>query len=113
MSVKEHAKNVDTWVRGLFILIFGIIFYFLYGIIWLLVVFQFITKVVTGELNKNLENFSGSLTEYAMQILMYITYQSEHRPFPFNPWPSTSTKTSSSTKKTTKKKQPDDTTTEG
>ena len=101
-EVKEHAKNVDTWVRGLFILIFGVIFYFLYGIIWLLVVFQFITKVVTGDLNKNLESFSASLTEYAMQILMYITYQSEHRPFPFNPWPSSAAKA-----KTTKKKQPE------
>ena len=42
MNVKENAKNVDTWIRGLFILIFGVIFYFLYLIIWLLVIFQFL-----------------------------------------------------------------------
>ena len=45
MSVKEHAKNVDTWLRGLFILVFGVIFYFLYIIIWLLVIFQFFTRL--------------------------------------------------------------------
>jgi hypothetical protein len=87
MSVKENAKNVDTWLRGLFIIIFGVIFYVLYFVIWVLVVFQFLTKVVTGELNKNLGQLSESLTSFAFQILLYITFQSEERPFPFSPWP--------------------------
>lgn len=87
MGIKEHAKNVDVWIRGLFILVFGVIFYFLYGLIWLLVLFQFITKVVTGNLNDQLMQFSNGLTRYAFQILNYITFQSEERPFPFSPWP--------------------------
>jgi len=86
--IKEHAKNVDTWVRGLFILIFGVIFYFLYVIIGLLVIFQFFTKVLTGGLNDNLLQFSRGMTRYVEQILLYITFHSEERPFPFNPWPS-------------------------
>ncbi len=88
MSVKENAKNVDVWIRGLFILVFGVIFYVLYVVIWLLVIFQFITKVITGNLNEHLSGFSGGLTSYAFQILRYITFQSEERPFPFSPWPS-------------------------
>ncbi len=87
MDIKNNAKNTDTWLRGLFILIFGVIFYFLYGLIWLLVIFQFVTKVITGELNRNLEQFSTKMTSYAMQILNYITFQSEERPFPFSPFP--------------------------
>jgi hypothetical protein len=87
MEIKDHAKNTDTWLRGFFILVFGVIFYFLYILIWLLVIFQFVTKVITGELNSNLEQFSTKLTSYAMQILNYITYQSEERPFPFSPFP--------------------------
>ena len=87
MSVKDNAKNTDTWLRGLFILVFGVIFYVLYGVIWLLVIFQFITKVVTGGLNQQLSDFSSSLTAFAFQILRYITFQSEERPFPFSPWP--------------------------
>jgi len=87
MEIKENVRNVDTWMRGLFILIFGVIFYFLIGIVWLLVIFQFITKVVTGNLNAQLEKFSGGLTQYALQILNYVTYQSEERPFPFSPLP--------------------------
>lgn len=87
MGIKDNAKNIDTWLRGFFILIYGVIFYFLYGLIWLLVIFQFVTKVLTGGLNSNLEQFSTRMTCYAMQILNYITYQSEERPFPFSPFP--------------------------
>ncbi len=87
MSMKENAKNVDTWIRGLFIVVFGVIFYFLYIIIGLMVIFQFVTKVLTGSLNRNLLNFSHGMTRYVEQILLYINFLSETRPFPFSPWP--------------------------
>ena len=87
MNVKENIKNRDTWVRGLFIIVFGIIFYGLYLLIWVLVVFQFLTKVFTGALNQNLMDFSASLTRFAEQVLRYMTFQTEERPWPFSPWP--------------------------
>ena len=98
MDIKDNAKNTDTWLRGLFIVVFAVIFYFLIGLIWLLVIFQFVTKVITGELNGNLEQFSTKLTSYALQILHYITYQSEERPFPFSPFPDGNAKTATPSK---------------
>ena len=92
MDVKQNVRNVDTWMRGLFIVIFGVIFYFLIGIVWLLVIFQFVTKVITGNLNEQLEKFSTGLTSYALQLLKYVTYKSEVRPFPFSPLPGTEDK---------------------
>ena len=87
-DMKANVKNVDTWIRGLFIIIFAFIFQiFLTWIIWLVVVFQFIMKLVTANLNPNVMNFSGGLTRYAFQILEYATFQSEERPWPFGPWP--------------------------
>jgi hypothetical protein len=87
MSIKEHAKDVDVWIRGLFILVFGVLFYVLFWIILLLVLFQFVTKVITSKLNEQLMQFSNGLTQYAFQILNYMTFQSEVRPFPFSAWP--------------------------
>lgn len=87
MDVKQNLRNVDSWLRGLFIVIFAIIFYFLIGIILLLVIFQFLTTVITGKLNNQLEKFSGVLTDYALQILQFVTYQSDLKPFPFSPFP--------------------------
>lgn len=87
MDIKENAKNVDVWTRGLFIVIFAVIFYFLFALIWLVVIFQFLMKLITTELNGQLLDFSDSLTKYVGQILLYITFKSEERPFPFSPWP--------------------------
>lgn len=92
-KVKANVKNVDTWVRGLFIVIYGIIFYVLFWIIWLVVIFQFLMNVVMGSLNPNIINFSKGLTSYAFQILQYVTFQSEERPWPFGPWPSAAAET--------------------
>lgn len=87
MDIKANAKNVDVWTRGLFILIYAVIFYFLFGLIWLVVIFQFFIKLITGELNRPLLDFSDALNRYVSQILLYITFKSEQRPFPFSPWP--------------------------
>ncbi|MBL1141827.1 MAG: DUF4389 domain-containing protein [Proteobacteria bacterium] len=107
MDIKENAKNIDVWTRGLFILIYGVIFYFLFALIWLVVIFQFLMKLITTELNEQLLDFSDSLNKYVSQILLYITFKSEERPFPFSPWPGSETKKSTrkkiSKKKTTKK----------
>ncbi len=87
MTIKENVKNPDTWLRGLFIVIFGAILYFVFILVWLLVVFQFVSKLLTGDLNRPLADFSVGLLRYISQILSYITFQSDERPFPFNPWP--------------------------
>ena len=114
MDIRENAKNIDVWTRGLFILIYGVIFYFLFFLIWLVVIFQFVMKLITSELNNQLLDFSDSLTKYVSQILLYITFKSEERPFPFSPWPKGDETSSSdsddsarnkiSKKKTSKKK---------
>lgn len=71
-------------------------------------------KLITTELNDQLLDFSSSLTKYVTQILLYITFKSEERPFPFSPWPASdeasgadsddNTQAKTSKKKTSKKK---------
>lgn len=87
MGVKENATSAAVWMRGMYIIIFGVILYFAFALVWLLVVFQFLTKLFTGELNQQLKRFAAPLSRYVSQILSYITFQSDERPFPFSPWP--------------------------
>ena len=87
MSVKDNLKNPDVWLRGLFILIFGVILYFAVILVWLVVVFQFVTKLLTGDLNRQVADFNGGLLRYISLVLGYITFQADEKPFPFSPWP--------------------------
>ena len=83
----KTVNNPELWLRGLFILIFGVILYFAVILVMFLVVFHFVSKLLMGYLNRQLADFSVGLTRYISQILGYITFQSDERPFPFNPWP--------------------------
>ena len=87
MDLKENVKNPATWLRGLFIIIFGAILYFVFILVWLLVAFQFFSKLVTGNVNRQLADFNAGLLRYITQVLGYITFQSDEQPFPFQPWP--------------------------
>ena len=91
MTVKENVKNPDVWLRGLFILIFGVILYFAIILVWLVVVFQFVTKLLTGDLNRQVADFNGGLLRYISLILGYITFQADEKPFPFSSWPEQAT----------------------
>ena len=82
-EVKENVQNTETWKRGLYILLYAVIGHLVVGVIWLVVIFQFFAKLITGDLNANLKEFSVSLTRYAVQILEYVTFQSDERPWPF------------------------------
>ena len=54
------------------------------------VLFQFGTMLLTGRVNERLLAFGQSLSMYNYQIIRYLTYNSEEKPFPLNPWPDSS-----------------------
>ena len=87
VGLKENATSASVWMRGLYIIVFGVILYFVFGLVWLLVIFQFLTKLFTGGVNQQLLRFAAPLSRYVSQTLNYITFQSDERPFPFGPWP--------------------------
>ncbi|PKH04099.1 DUF4389 domain-containing protein [Psychromonas sp. MB-3u-54] len=84
---QQHYKNRSVWLRGLFMLIF----IFLMGVTKFVTVvvvgFQFLVILFTAEKNDNLLNFGKSLSVYEYQVMLYLTYNSEFKPFPMGDWP--------------------------
>jgi Domain of unknown function (DUF4389) len=86
---EEHIKSRTTWLR----LLFMIVFVFLYGlsriVVLAVVVLQFFWVLFTGETNEKLRALGQSLATYTYQLVRYLTYNSDSRPFPFDDdWPS-------------------------
>ena len=48
---------------------------------------QFLTLLLTGSDNKNLRNFGQSLASWIFQIMQFLTFNSNSKPFPFDDWP--------------------------
>jgi len=52
------------------------------------VVLQFFWLLFSGHTNKKLEHLGQALATYTYQIIRYLTYNTEERPYPFDAdWP--------------------------
>lgn len=85
-EIKGNLSNVNQWMRVAYMLLFGFILYFVMMVMWVVVVIQAIFVLVTGKTNDYLVPFSKDLSHYISQIVMFLTYNQEAKPFPFSPW---------------------------
>jgi hypothetical protein len=86
-ELKQRLTAGDTWMRGLFIVIFALIYSVTEIVLTAVVVFQFLATLFAGEPNGRLKSFGLSLAAFIYQIVTFITFNSDERPFPFGPWP--------------------------
>lgn len=87
MSIGENLKSRESWLRGLYMLLFALFYSIAEIVLWFIVVFQFGCQIVAGHPNARVFAFSGGLNSYIYQILQFITYRSDAMPFPFADWP--------------------------
>jgi hypothetical protein len=59
--------------------------------------------VLTGQTNGNLKNFGASLARYIYSCLLFVTYNSDDKPYPFAQWPAPEVMTASGKVQTTVK----------
>ncbi len=86
--MQEFLTVKATWLRGIFMLIFfAVAYYFIILLIAAIALFQFGSVLFTGQLNVWLLSFGRSLSIYSQQIVSFLTYNSEQKPFPFGEWP--------------------------
>jgi Flp pilus assembly protein TadB len=85
---KQHVKARSTWLR----LFFMVVVVLLYGVsrvvVGAVVVLQFFWLLFTGTTNAQLQQLGQALATYTYQIILYLTFNTEQRPFPFDSdWP--------------------------
>lgn len=90
MSDSSHSNpdQGSPWVR----LFFMIVCSFLYGISRIVVaavaVMQFFWLLLSGESNGKLRELGQSLGTYTYQIVLFLTFATEKRPYPIDrDWP--------------------------
>jgi hypothetical protein len=86
-QLTENLTRGATWKRGLFMLLFLLIYGVAEILISAVVVLQFFFVLFSGEQNVRLREFGSSLSVFVYQVMSYWTYNSEEKPFPFGGWP--------------------------
>jgi len=86
-EIKSSLTATDTWMRGLYMLLFTVIYSVTEFVLGLIVVFQFIHVLFSRDTNERLLDFSSDLSVYIYQMLQFLTFNSEAKPYPFAVWP--------------------------
>lgn len=85
MQMSHKAK--ERLLRGIFMLLFLLIMSAARLVIYFVITIQFII-LFFDKPNKQLLKLGKSLSIYSYQIMLFLTYNSDIRPYPFTPWPS-------------------------
>jgi len=85
-QLKKNLKDTNQWSRILYMVLFWIILYFVMMVVGVIVFIQVLFALFTGSDNENLRKFGADLTQYIHQIISFLTYNENRKPFPFGAW---------------------------
>lgn len=92
--VKDNVDNIisrlsssEFWLRLFYMVIFFFIITVASYVMVAVVIVQFFWTLIAGNKNENILQFSKSLTIFIHQILLFLSQNSDEKPFPFKDWP--------------------------
>lgn len=93
-EIKASLTESKSWLRGLYMLLFAVIYWVAETVLAAVAIIQFIFLLIAHGPNERLRDFGDDLSVYFYQIVSFLTFNTEDKPFPFEPWPSGSDKRS-------------------
>jgi branched-subunit amino acid transport protein AzlD len=86
-SMKKHITDEQTWKRAFVMLLLTIMSCLIVLLLCAIISYQFVSILLSGKLNASLLRLGKTLSSHMQQILLYLTYNTDKRPFPFIRWP--------------------------
>ncbi len=90
--IEENVKSRATWLRLVFMVVFYVLGSVASFVVFVVIVLGFLWRLFTGETNQQLRRAGQSIASYIYQIIRYLTFNSDEKPYPFDAdWPSADT----------------------
>ena len=87
--LEENIKSRSTWMRLLFMAVFYVLATLASAVGSVVVVLGFFWVLFTGEKNRQLQQAGQVVAGYIYEIIRYLTFNTDERPFPLGgEWPS-------------------------
>ena len=88
-AIEDNLKSRSTWIRFIFMIAFIVIANVAAMVATVVVLLGFLWVLFTGEPNEQLRQAGRALARYFGEIVRFLTYNTETKPFPFGAdWPS-------------------------
>lgn len=86
-ALKARLTSSDLWMRLLYMILFTVAYGLAELVMTVAVIFQFFFILLSGSANEPLLRLGQNLTRYIADIVRFLTFNTEDRPFPFADWP--------------------------
>lgn len=86
-QTKTNLLNPETWIRLLYMIVFGLLSILARMVVWVVAALQFLLVLVTGNDNNNLRDLGQGASKWTYQAFLFVTFNSDEKPFPFSDWP--------------------------
>ena len=91
--IEENLKSRATWTRLLFMVIACFLLSLAAFVGSFVIVLGFLWVLFTGDVNQQIRQVGQSLAAYVYEIVRFLTFNTDERPFPLGgEWPSGSEK---------------------
>lgn len=81
--VIDPAIATNPFKRVLFMALFYVLFGVVRLMLWLVVLFQFLSHLFTGRVTRRGARYGEALSTWIHQMLRFMSYNTERMPFPF------------------------------
>jgi len=85
-ELNKNLQEISTWKRIAFIVVFAVIAGVVRTLIWVVVLLQIASTLLTGKNNRHILGFGQQLAAYLYHILLFMTFNTDEKPFPFSDW---------------------------
>ena len=86
-EIETNERGKPGLVRALYILLYLIIGRFVSMVLFVIAITQYIYSWLTGEPNDKILYFTEGLAEYTKQLVSYVGFNTDEKPWPLGDWP--------------------------
>jgi Domain of unknown function (DUF4389) len=91
-SGPQAARMPFPAVRLLYAIGFAVVAWFVFWIVLLLALMQFVMVALQGRVNDEVKTLSLNLIQYLWELLAFVAFARDEQPFPIGPFPQANTR---------------------
>jgi len=84
MKAKQSTK--EKLIHGGYIVLYAIFYSIAEIVLSAIVIFQFIHNMLKDDVNLRLKTLSKQINTYVYDVLQFVTFNSDSKPYPFSAW---------------------------
>ncbi len=86
-EVETNERAKPGLSRALYTILYLIIGRFISMVLFVIAITQYIYSWLTGEPNEKILHFTEDLAEYSKQLVSYVGFNTDEKPWPMSEWP--------------------------